>query len=104
MGRPFSLPASALCPACSTVVILPAEPIAEPLICATCGSEVPDHRRVEQPVSTVEADVARPLPVEEIPIEDQRYSRRNLFRSLGGLVAEKGIVKIDEVKSRFTDI
>ena len=46
----------------------------------------------------------RAARAEDVPLEEQRYSRRNLFRSLGGIVAEKGIVKMDEVKSRFTDV
>jgi hypothetical protein len=87
------------------MVVLPAEPIfadSPPAICATCGSEVPDYRR---------PDYAPPVPAQDVVVgttpepdpAEQRYSRANLFRSLGGIVAEKGIVKIDEVKSRFTD-
>jgi len=50
-----------------------------------------------------EHEVVPTTPEEEVPLEEQRYSRGNLFRSLGGLVADRGIMKIDEVKSRLTD-
>jgi hypothetical protein len=107
----YNLPATAICPGCQTMVVLPAEPLYEdtpPAICGECGSEVPDYRRES---STPESDAQSaagtgyvlPTPQEEKPLADQRYTRRNLFRSLGGIVAEKGIVKIEEAKSRFTD-
>jgi len=50
-----------------------------------------------------EHEIVRTTPADELPLEEQRYSRGNLFRSLGELVAERGILKLDEVKSRFTD-
>src|SRR6201999_3789927 len=90
VSQPYSLPATAVCPGCQTTVVLPAEPIYEdtpPAICATCGTEVPDYRRPGY-VPGGSDHIVRPTP-EELPVEEQRYSRRNLFRSLGGLVAEK---------------
>src|SRR5690349_1615112 len=41
-----SLPATAVCPGCQTMVVLPVEPRGpeDPLICGTCGVEVPDYR------------------------------------------------------------
>jgi hypothetical protein len=108
MSQPYNLPATAICPGCDTMVVLPAEPIYEdtpPAICAECGTEVPDYRRPnyvppapEHPNGFV---MTPPEPTESVPVEEQRYSRRNLFRSLGGIVAEKGIAKVEEVKSRF---
>jgi hypothetical protein len=90
------------------MVVLPAEPLYEdmpPSICGECGSEVPDYRREDyRPEAQAPAGYALPTPdVEQKPVEEQRYTRRNLFRSLGGIVAEKGIVKIEEAKSRFTE-
>ena len=43
---PASLPATAICPGCQTMVVLPVEPRGpdDPLICGTCGVEVPDYR------------------------------------------------------------
>ena len=46
-----SLPATAICPGCTTMVVLPAEPRADPLICGTCGAEVPDYRLEPAPES-----------------------------------------------------
>ena len=46
--RTYGLPATAICPGCGTMVVLPAEPIfpdSPPAICATCETEVPDYRR-----------------------------------------------------------
>ncbi len=44
----YSLPATAICPGCGTMVTLPPEPLypdSPPAICATCDTEVPDYRR-----------------------------------------------------------
>jgi hypothetical protein len=106
MSHPYSLPATAFCPGCGTMVVLPAEPIYEdtpPAICATCETEVPDYRRPGYLPPDAPRDVA-PDAEPETQLGEQRYSRRNLFRSLGGIIAEKGLVKIDETKSRLTDI
>jgi hypothetical protein len=108
MSQPYNLPATAICPGCNTMVVLPAEPLYDdtpPAICAECETVVPDYRRPDYvPPSPEHPQGFVMTPREEpTPIEEQRYSRRNLFRSLGGLVADKGIAKVEEVKSRFTD-
>jgi hypothetical protein len=108
MRHPFQLPATAVCPGCQTMVVLPVEPIdghIPPAICATCGTEVPDQRREYVPPAPEHPEgYVLPKPqAEPTPVEEQRYSRRNLFRSLGGIVAERSIDKVEEVKSRLTD-
>jgi hypothetical protein len=107
MSQPYNLPATAVCPGCDTMVVLPMEPIYEdtpPAICATCGTEVPDYRRPGYTPPEAPRDVVSTNAEPETALGEQRYSRRNLFRSLGGIIAEKGLVKIDETKSRLTDI
>jgi hypothetical protein len=104
----YNLPATAICPGCQTMVVLPAEPLFEdmpPSICGECGSEVPDYRREDYtPDAYASTGYVLPAPAEEQePVGEQRYTRRNLFKSLGGIVAEKGIVRIEEAKSRFTE-
>jgi hypothetical protein len=103
----YNLPPTAVCPGCQTMVVLPAEPLYEdtpPAVCAECGSEVPDYRRSDYTPEEPSFGYVLPSPdVDEEPAEEQRYTRRNLFRSFGGLVAEKGIVKVEEAKSRFTE-
>ena len=98
----YTLPATAVCPGCGRLVVLPSEPIfpdTPPTICATCDTEIPDYRHEAY---TPSAYTAVPDdPVAETPIEDRRYSRRNLFRSLGGIVAERGIIAVESAKDRF---
>ena len=97
----YTLPATAVCPGCGRLVVLPAEPLfadTPPTICATCDTEIPDYRREAYPPSDT---AVWDEPVAETPIEDRRYSRRNLFRSLGGIVAERGIIAVESAKDRF---
>jgi hypothetical protein len=104
----YSLPATAICPGCGTMVTLPSEPLypdTPPAICATCESEVPDYRRESY---TPDAGLpSRPRAAETPPPPrvsfNNRYSRGGLFRSLGGLLAERGADAIDSAKERFTD-
>ena len=110
MGDPYgyNLPATAVCPGCQTMVVLPMEPLFDDTpaaICAECGTEVPDYRRADySPTVDVPTGYVMQAPEEdETPIGEQRFTRRNLFRSLGGIVAEKGLVRIEEAKSRFTE-
>jgi hypothetical protein len=91
------------------MVTLPSEPLypdTPPAICATCETEVPDYRRATytpepnlQPIVKTAAPV--PEPPNE-PLENRRYSRGSLFRSLGGIIAERGADAIDNAKDRFT--
>jgi hypothetical protein len=105
----YTLPATAVCPGCGAVVVLPAEPLfpdSPPAICSTCDSEVPDYRRESyRPGDGPEArpgPTRRPEPVDGTPIEERRYSRGGLFRSLGGILAERGVDAVESAKDRFT--
>ena len=88
----YNLPATAICPGCDTMVVLPAVFSADsPLpICGTCGSEVPDYRR-EQAAAAAEAEAAA-----DVPIEHRRFTRGSLFGALRDTVAEKGIAAINK--------
>jgi len=112
MSQGYSLPATAICPGCGTMVTLPPEPIypdSPPAICATCDTEVPDYRResyvpTEQtamPTAPI-APIAPLAPVETTPPEQRRYSRGGLFRSLGGVLAERSAEAVENAKDRFT--
>jgi hypothetical protein len=99
----YTLPATAVCPGCGRLVVLPSEPLypdTPPAICATCDSEIPDYRReAYSPAAHLPDPSAEPVP--EIPVENRRYSRGGLFKSLGGLVAERGIIAVESAKDRF---
>jgi len=90
-----NLPSTAVCPGCSTMVVLPVEPrgVDDPLICGTCGSEVPDYR-LDEAVAAAEA------PVEETPAGERRYSRRGLLEGLRDNLAERGIQAARDFGSR----
>ncbi len=94
MSAPYAydLPATAVCPGCDTMVVLPAVVSEDsPLpICGTCGSEVPDHRR-EAAAAAAEAEAPA-----QVPIEERRYTRGSLFGALRDTVAEKGLAAIDK--------
>jgi len=80
-----SLPATAVCPGCQTMVVLPAEPrLEEPLICGTCGAEVPDYRLQIEQVSEPEYE-PEPLP------ENRVYTRRGLLQGLRDAAADRAI-------------
>ncbi len=91
------------CPTCMAPVELSPEPPSlsdPPLSCPHCGGFVPDDRLLtftpppppsaepEEP----EAEAAPEAAEASTPIENQRVSRGALFRSLGGMVAERGIL------------
>ena len=107
LGGAYSLPATAICPGCGTMVTLPSEPLypdTPPAICATCETEVPDYRRESY---TPDASLPSQPRAPETPAVpkvslDNKYSRGGLFRSLGGLLAERGVDAIDSAKDRFT--
>jgi hypothetical protein len=93
------------------MVTLPPEPIfpdSPPAICAACDTEVPDYRRESyQPTSTHPfhqvAAYQAPAPVTPTPapIETKRVSRAGLFRTLGGVLAERGENMVEDAKQRF---
>jgi hypothetical protein len=117
-GSAYTLPPSAQCPGCGTIIVLPAEPIfpdTPPAICANCRSVVPDYRRetyepvIQGAVHLPPAPrhfVTAPPPraaaprTDEVPPEERRYSRGKLFRSIGGLIAERGAVAVESAKGK----
>ncbi len=88
----YSLPATAICPGCDTMVVLPAvvSEDSPPPICGTCGSEVPDYRR-EAAAAAAEAEAAA-----EVPPENRRYTRGSLLGALRDTVAEKGLAALSK--------
>jgi hypothetical protein len=80
------------------MVVLPAEPRGadDPLICGTCGSEVPDYR-LEAAQAAAEGGL--PVPA-EIPAAERRYSRRGLLEGLRDSLAERGIQAARDFGSR----
>ena len=91
------------------MVVLPAEPIypdSPPAICATCDTEVPDYRRQPDDPSTAPTLQPAPHPTSLVrpapePIENRRLSRAALFRSLGGVIAERGAEAIENAKGNL---
>jgi hypothetical protein len=99
----YSLPATAICPGCGTMVVLPAEPLypdSPPAICATCDTDVPDYRRDSYTPTAGLTATPTPTPA-PIPLEHRRYSRGSLFKSLGGLIADRGAEAVESAKDRF---
>ena len=95
------------------MVTLPPEPIyadSPPAICATCDTEVPDYRRESfaPPPTLPTSAPASPISPTPTPLTtnlqmDRKLSRGNLFRSLGGLLAERAEDVVETAKSRFTE-
>jgi hypothetical protein len=83
-----SLPATAVCPGCQTMVVLPVEPRGpeDPLICGTCGVEVPDYR-VEAAIRQVSEPEHDP---DELP-ENRAYTRKGLLQGLRDAAADRAI-------------
>lgn len=81
------LPATAVCPGCETMVVLPVEPRGpeDPLVCGTCGAEVPDFR-----VEAALRAAAEPEPAPELP-ENRIYTRRGLLQGLRDAAADRAI-------------
>jgi len=115
-ARGYSLPATAICPGCGTMVTLPPEPIypdSPPAICATCDTEVPDYRResyIPPPSlpSSAPAPAISPTPTHmspkpAIPPDERKLSRGGLFRSLGGILADRAEDAVESAKSHFKD-
>lgn len=116
----YSMPATAVCPGCGAVVVLPKEPLfpdSPPAICSTCETEVPDYRRESfAPVTPGSANrfqqnqAAQPLrlPAETpapradaVPLEERRFSRGGLFKSLGGILADRAGAAVEQAKDKF---
>src|SRR5437667_12772352 len=83
-----SLPATAICPGCQTMVVLPVEPRGpeDPLICGTCGVEEPDYR-VEEAMRQAAEPEHYP---EELP-ENRVYTRKGLLQGLRDAAADRAI-------------
>ena len=63
---------------------------------------MPDFRRESfVPADGLRAPTHQPGPPEPPPLEHRRYSRGSLFRSLGGILAERGVVAVESAKDRF---
>ena len=108
----YSLPATAICPGCGTMVTLPPEPLypdSPPAICATCETEVPDYRRESYtPSASMPTAQAPQTPTpatahlfQSLELENRKLSRGGLFRSLGGLLAERAEDAVENAKDRF---
>ena len=95
-----NLPATAVCPGCETMVVLPVEPRGadDPLICGTCGSHVPDHRL--ELIEAAAQAAAEAAALEAIPAGERRYSRRSLLAGFRDTLAERGIQAAREFGSR----
>ena len=93
-----SLPATAICPGCSTMVVLPVEPREpdDPLICGTCGAEVPDYRIQ----AAAEAAQAAELAEEQALPENRIYTRSSLLKGLRDAAADKAISAAREIAKR----
>jgi hypothetical protein len=79
------------------MVVLPAEPRGpeDPLICGTCGAEVPDHRLEAL------AEAAFEVPqTEELP-ENRVYTRRSLLQGLRDAAADRAIQAARGISDRF---
>jgi len=83
-----SLPATAICPGCQTMVVLPVEPRGpeDPLICGTCGVEVPDYR-----VEATMREAAEPEHDPEQLPENRVYTRKGLLQGLRDAAADRAI-------------
>jgi hypothetical protein len=112
----YSLPATAVCPGCGAVADLPPEPVlpdSPPAICAACDTEIPDYRResfippggippTPEPPAFTHTTPVEPVATEN-PFEVKRVSRAGLFRSLGGILAERGVDAVDNARDRIND-
>ena len=85
---PASLPATAICPGCQTMVVLPVEPRGadDPLICGTCGVEVPDYRLEASMREAAEPE----YDPDELP-ENRVYTRKGLLQGLRDAAADRAI-------------
>lgn len=97
-------PALAVCPGCGEVVSLPTDPphaSSPPTTCAACGSEIADHRLASSPPPRLIDPYAAGRPTApDTPLEQRRYSRGGLLRSLGGLLASRGVEAADAAANR----
>jgi len=74
------------------MVVLPAEPRGredDPLICGTCGAEVPDHR-LQLIADAAEAEAAAAaLAEEQAKPENRVYTRKGLLQGLRDAAADR---------------
>jgi hypothetical protein len=80
------------------MVVLPAEPRGpeDPLICGTCGVEVPDHR-LELAAAAAEAEAK--AEVEALP-ENRIYTRGSLLKGLRDAAAERALSAVRDISER----
>ena len=98
-----SLPVTAACPCCGELVALPVEPPdadTPPTFCTACEFEIPDFRR-DSYLPSGDPGLPPVGPFETATAMDRKFSRGGLFKSLGGLVADRGIEAVDAAKERF---
>jgi hypothetical protein len=95
--NPASLPATAVCPGCQTMVVLPVEPRGpeDPLICGTCGVEVPDYR-----VEEAMRQAAEPEHYPEEAPENRVYTRKGLLQGLRDAAADRAIAAARGISER----
>lgn len=93
------LPATAVCPGCSTMVVLPVEPRSadDPLICGTCGAEVPDNR-----VELAAAESARAAAQAELDArpENRSVTRAGLLKGFRDAAADRALNTVRELTDR----
>ena len=98
----YTLPATAVCPGCGRLVVLPAEPLfpdTPPTICATCDTEIPDYRREAY---------SRP-PTRPCPTTRSRRRRSRTVATAAGTSSARSaassrsaaIIAVESAKDRF---
>jgi len=103
VGVNANLPATAVCPGCGTMVVLPVVPREageDPLICGTCGVEVPDNRRELAVLQAQEAArAAKEAEVAKRP-ENQVYTRGSLLKGFRDRMADRALDAMREISER----
>jgi hypothetical protein len=91
------LPATAICPGCQTMVVLPVAPRTpeDPLICGTCGAEVPDYR-----VAAAIPAVSEPEHDPDALPENRVYTRRSLLQGLRDAAADRAVAAAKNIGDR----
>ena len=97
------LPTTAVCPGCSTMVVLPVDPRGpedDPLICGTCGAEVPDNRlQIAQEQAAAAAAKAAEDEFKSRP-ENRVYTRGGLLKGLRDAAADRVSEAARDIGSR----
>jgi hypothetical protein len=79
------------------MVVLPVEPRAadDPLICGTCGAEVPDYR-----LEAAMREVSEPEHDPDALPENRVYTRRSLLQGLRDAAADRAIAAARSISDR----